>query len=154
MLRRTPSPPVLRLPGVKRCVADPVLATKVRRLRASLMLAQHANNLFLGKSASPHHSSPSDELTYQWHDFWGAGQNQPLRISRFHLTSKLTSGMISGRASHLKLTAAVARSVGPLRLAETAGAVYNSVRRGYEAQQPRLYLANNLRGASPPKTEN
>ncbi|MCG2842010.1 hypothetical protein L6Q21_13560, partial [Sandaracinobacter sp. RS1-74] len=20
------------------------------------------------------HSSPSDELTYQWHDFWGAGQ--------------------------------------------------------------------------------
>jgi hypothetical protein len=38
------------------------------------MLSQHPNNLILGKSASPHHSSPSDELTYQWHDFWGAGQ--------------------------------------------------------------------------------
>ncbi|WP_207893459.1 hypothetical protein, partial [Sphingomonas sp. PP-CE-1G-424] len=37
------------------------------------MLAQHANDLILGKSASPHHSSPSDELTYQWHDLWGAG---------------------------------------------------------------------------------
>jgi hypothetical protein len=38
------------------------------------MLAQHANDLILGKSASPHHSSPSDELTYQWHDFRGARQ--------------------------------------------------------------------------------
>ncbi|WP_164542694.1 hypothetical protein [Sphingomonas sp. ABOLD] len=38
------------------------------------MLPQHPNDLILGKSASPHHSSPSDELTYQWHDFWGAGQ--------------------------------------------------------------------------------
>ena len=42
-------------------------------LHAGLMLAQHANDLVLGKSASPHHSSPSDELTYQWHEFWGAG---------------------------------------------------------------------------------
>jgi hypothetical protein len=40
------------------------------------MLAQHANDLILGKSASPHHSSPSDELTYQWHDFRGARQKQ------------------------------------------------------------------------------
>jgi hypothetical protein len=37
------------------------------------MLAQHTNDLILGKSASPHRSSPSDELTYQWYDFWGAG---------------------------------------------------------------------------------
>lgn len=37
------------------------------------MLAQHANDLILGKSASPHHSSPSDELTYQRYDFRGAG---------------------------------------------------------------------------------
>jgi hypothetical protein len=42
------------------------------------MLAQHANDLILGKSASPHHSSPSDELTYQWHDFWGARQGLPV----------------------------------------------------------------------------
>ncbi|WP_326525042.1 hypothetical protein, partial [Sphingomonas sp.] len=35
---------------------------------------QHPNDLILGKSASPHRSSPSDELTYQWHEFWGAGQ--------------------------------------------------------------------------------
>jgi hypothetical protein len=41
------------------------------------MLAQHANDLILGKSASPHHSSPSDELTYQWHEFWGAGHLLP-----------------------------------------------------------------------------
>jgi hypothetical protein len=41
------------------------------------MLAQHANDLILGKSASPHHSPPSDELTYQWHDFWGAGHTFP-----------------------------------------------------------------------------
>jgi hypothetical protein len=40
------------------------------------MLAQHANDLILGKSASPHHSSPSDELTYQWHEFWGAGHGE------------------------------------------------------------------------------
>ncbi len=32
----------------------------------------HPNDLILGKSASPHHASPADELTYQWHDFWGA----------------------------------------------------------------------------------
>jgi DNA invertase Pin-like site-specific DNA recombinase len=38
------------------------------------MLAQHAYDLILGKSASPHRSSPSDELTYQWHDFRGARQ--------------------------------------------------------------------------------
>ncbi|WP_211091135.1 hypothetical protein, partial [Sphingomonas sp. S2M10] len=42
---------------------------------ASLMLPQHPNDLILGKSASPHRSSPSDELTYQWHEFWGAGQS-------------------------------------------------------------------------------
>jgi hypothetical protein len=36
------------------------------------MLSQHTNDLIFGKSASPHHSPPSDELTYQWHDFWGA----------------------------------------------------------------------------------
>jgi hypothetical protein len=40
------------------------------------MLAQHPNDLILGKSTSPHRSSPSDELTYQWHDFWGAGHEQ------------------------------------------------------------------------------
>jgi hypothetical protein len=51
-----------------------VLAAQVGGLHASLMLAQHANDLIRGKSASPHHSSPSDELTYQWHDFWGARQ--------------------------------------------------------------------------------
>jgi hypothetical protein len=41
------------------------------------MLPQHANDLLFGKSASPHRSSPSDELTYQWHDFRGAGQALP-----------------------------------------------------------------------------
>jgi transposase len=40
------------------------------------MLAQHPNDLILGKTASPHRSSPSDELTYQWHDFRGAGQRR------------------------------------------------------------------------------
>ncbi|WP_419807686.1 ATP-binding protein [Sphingomonas sp.] len=50
-----------------------MLAAQVRRLHASLVLAQHANDLILGKSASPHRSSPSDELTYQWHDSRGAG---------------------------------------------------------------------------------
>jgi hypothetical protein len=36
------------------------------------VLTQHAYDLILGKTASPHRSSPSDELTYQWHDFRGA----------------------------------------------------------------------------------
>jgi hypothetical protein len=30
------------------------------------------SDLILSKTASPHRSSPSDELTYQWHDFRGA----------------------------------------------------------------------------------
>jgi hypothetical protein len=38
------------------------------------VLTQHAYDLILGKTASPHRSSPSDELTYQWHDFRGARQ--------------------------------------------------------------------------------
>jgi len=47
------------------------------------MLPQHSNDLILTKSASPHHSSPDDELTYQWHDFWGAGHKaKPLRYAR------------------------------------------------------------------------
>ena len=41
-------------------------------LHASLVLTQHAYDLILGKTASPHRSSPSDELTYQWHVFRGA----------------------------------------------------------------------------------
>ncbi|WP_233130815.1 hypothetical protein, partial [Sphingomonas jeddahensis] len=41
---------------------------------SSLVLTQHAYDLILGKTASPHRSSPSDQLTYQWHDFRGAGQ--------------------------------------------------------------------------------
>ena len=52
-----------------------MLPAQVRRLHASLMLAQHANDLILGKSDSPHRSSPSDKLTYQWHNFRGAGHN-------------------------------------------------------------------------------
>jgi hypothetical protein len=56
------------LPVVKRRIADPVLAAQVGGLHASLMLAQHANDLILGKSASPHRSSPSDELTYHGMD--------------------------------------------------------------------------------------
>jgi len=39
------------------------------------MLAQHANDLILGKTASPHHPTPPDELTSQWHDFQGAGHS-------------------------------------------------------------------------------
>jgi len=53
-----------------------MLPAQLGGLHAGLMLAQHANDLILGQSASPHHSSPSDELTYQWHDFWGAGHGQ------------------------------------------------------------------------------
>lgn len=62
-------------PDAPEWLPDPMLAAQVRRLHASLMLAQHPNDLILGKSASPHRSSPSDELTYQWHEFWGAGQS-------------------------------------------------------------------------------
>ena len=40
----------------------------------SLVLTQHADDLILGKMALPHRSSPSDELTTQWHDFRGARQ--------------------------------------------------------------------------------
>ena len=65
---------VLRLLTVERRIADPVLAAQLCGLHASLMLAQHANDLILGKTASPHRSSPSDELTYQRHVFRVAAQ--------------------------------------------------------------------------------
>ena len=42
-----------------------MLAPQVGRLHANLMLAQHANDLIIGKSAPPRPLSPSDELTYQ-----------------------------------------------------------------------------------------
>jgi hypothetical protein len=66
------------------------------------MLAQHANDLILGKSASPHHSSPSDELTYQWHDFWGAGQTRRLLEER--TIAKHYVGVISMRGIFFEAT--------------------------------------------------
>jgi hypothetical protein len=54
-----------------------VLPAQLGRLHASLMLAQHPNDLILGKTASPHCSSPSDEQTYQWLDFRGAAHELP-----------------------------------------------------------------------------
>ncbi|WP_206433299.1 hypothetical protein, partial [Sphingomonas sp. S-NIH.Pt15_0812] len=77
---------------------------------ASLVLTQHAYDLILGKTASPHRSSPSDELTYQWHVFRGARQNRFLirpgmpkmsvnNGSKRSISSKisLTSHPINGR---------------------------------------------------------
>lgn len=49
-----------------------MLPAQLGGLYASLVLTQHAYDLILGKTASPHRSSPYDGLTYQWHDFRGA----------------------------------------------------------------------------------
>lgn len=67
-------PVVLCIPVVKRRTANAGHATKRRRLHARLMLAQHPNDLLFNRSASPHHSSASDELAYQWHKFRGASE--------------------------------------------------------------------------------
>jgi hypothetical protein len=34
---------------------------------------RNTNDLILGKSTSPHHSSPFDKQTSQWHELLGAG---------------------------------------------------------------------------------
>lgn len=51
-----------------------MLAAQVGRFHAGLMLPQHTDDLILDKSASPHRSSPTNELIYQWHNFCGADE--------------------------------------------------------------------------------
>lgn len=82
-----------------------VLPAQLGGLRASLVLTPHPYDLILGKTASPHRSSPYDELTYLWHDFRAArhflasstriqvrhgAHLQPLRLSRGKTVDRLT----------------------------------------------------------------
>lgn len=62
-------------------------AAQIHSLHASIMIAQHPNDL-LFKLASPHHSSPSDELNYQWHDFREARQTEQ-RLTELHFLQPL-----------------------------------------------------------------
>ncbi|MDP1640310.1 MAG: hypothetical protein Q8L61_05270 [Hyphomicrobium sp.] len=52
------------------------------------MLAQNTNDLLFGETASPHRSSPSDKLTYQWHEFRGAGQLQKKSCAPLNKTGR------------------------------------------------------------------
>jgi hypothetical protein len=71
------------------------------------MLAQHNNNLILGKSASPHRSSPSDELTYQWHISW-----EQVTLTNAVAGTTPTSG-ININSWHARLRRASASSLRP-----------------------------------------
>ena len=66
------------------------LLSLVRRLELAIddapnaaAIAAISDQVVEVKSASPHHSSPSDELTYHWHEFWGAGHQPEKRPARF-----------------------------------------------------------------------